>query len=49
MTNKEGLEDEKLKGDSMNGAMSFDKAMRYFALVKKDKAGKANDKTRSKN
>tara|TARA_R110000796_G_scaffold55729_1_gene129520 strand:+ start:484 stop:633 length:150 start_codon:yes stop_codon:yes gene_type:complete len=48
MTDKERSEYEKLKGDSMNGTMSFDKAMRYFALVKKDKEGKANDKTRSK-
>ncbi len=48
MTDKERAEYEKLKGHSMNGTMSFDKAMRYFALVKKDKKGKANDKTRSK-
>ena len=47
MTDKERSEYEKLKGDSMNGTMSFDKAMRYFALVRKDKEGKANDKTRN--
>jgi hypothetical protein len=47
MTKEEQLEYEKLKGDSMNGTMSIDKAMRYFSLASKDKEGKANDKTRN--
>ncbi len=46
MKKEEQLEYERLKGNAINGTMSFDKAMRYFALVKKDKEGKANDKTK---
>ena len=47
MKKEEQLEYERLKGNAINGTMNFDKAMRYFALTRKYKEGKANDKTRN--